>query len=126
MALTNQSKPKEGEEKLMVTVTSKQFKHCDLVTVVGRIDSASAPLLQEGLREIMKAGRYHIVVDLDGIELLSSTGLAMLIAAGTECRRYNRGDIRLFMRKVYKPLEFAGFADFFRIFDNLAEAVGSF
>ena len=55
-------------------IITQQFKHCDLISVKGRIDSYTAPKLGEALEAINNEGRYKIVLDLSGLEFMSSAG----------------------------------------------------
>lgn len=109
-------------------VNAKQYKHVDLVEVSGRIDSSTAPLLEQELEKIMKEGRFRVVVDLGETEFMSSAGLRALIAALKEARRFNRGDVRLanMPPKINKAFELAGFLELFKVFENSTDAVGSF
>lgn len=111
-----------------VKVTSKEYKRVDLVEVEGRIDSSTAPQLEQALGDITNQGRYRIVVDLGGCEFMSSAGLRVLIATLKEARRFNRGDVRLAAvpSKVKKAFDLAGFEELFQFFDNGVDAVGSF
>jgi anti-sigma B factor antagonist len=110
-------------------ISNTQFKHCDLVSVKGRVDSATAPQLSDALDAITKtAGRYRIIVDLSGVDFISSAGLRVLIATQKECRRYNRGEVFLAAvpPKVQSALELAGFDALFKIHKDVLAAVGSF
>ena len=109
-------------------VNTKEYKHVDLVEVSGRIDSSTAPLLEQALKKIMKEGRFHIVVDLAETEFMSSAGLRALIAALKETRRFNRGDLRLanLPPKINKAFELTGFLELFKVYDNTVDAVGGF
>ena len=109
-------------------VTNKAYKRVDLVQVEGRIDSSTAPQLEQALNKVTKEGRYRIVVDLTKTEFMSSAGLRVLIAALKETRRFNRGDVRLagVPAKVKKAFDLAGFEELFKFFDNDVDAVGSF
>jgi anti-sigma B factor antagonist len=109
-------------------VNAKQYKHVDLLEVSGRIDSSTAPLLEQALEKIMKEGRFRVVVDLGETEFMSSAGLRALIAALKEARRFNRGDVRLanMPPKINKAFELAGFLELFKAFENAVDAVGSF
>lgn len=109
-------------------VKTRQLKHADLVQVSGRIDSATAPRLEAALQEIMAQGRFHIVVDMQNLEYLSSAGLRVLVAALKQAHRWNRGDVRLanVSPRVKEVLRLAGLDTLFRIFDNTVDAVGSF
>lgn len=109
-------------------IETRQFKRVDLVEVGGRIDSATAPQLEAALQGIIDRGRLHIVVDMQGVEYLSSAGLRVLVGALKQVRRWNRGDLRLAAvpPRITEVLELAGLNTVFAIYDTVVEAVGSF
>jgi anti-sigma B factor antagonist len=109
-------------------INTIQYKHCDLVKVTGRIDSATAPKLVEALKNITDDGRFKIIVDLSGVEFLSSAGLRVLIFNQKICRRYNRGEVVLcsLPTNIAAAIELAGFNSIFKIFADPLMAVGSF
>lgn len=109
-------------------ITHTQFKHCDVVKVTGRVDSSTAPLLSEALTKITEAGRYRIVVDMAGLDFISSAGLRALISTQKTCRRYNRGEIVLSSvpANIAATLDLAGFTPLFKIFSDATSAVGNF
>ena len=49
-------------------VTTQNFKRCDLVQAVGRVDSYTAPTLAEAMEALVNNGRYRIVFDMSGLE----------------------------------------------------------
>lgn len=109
-------------------VKTQQLKRVDLVRVAGRVDSATAPRLEAALQEIMGQGRFHVVVDMQGLEYLGSAGLRVLVAGLKQTRRWNRGDLRLAQvpERIKEVLRLAGLDALFRIYDGTVEAVGSF
>ena len=42
-------------------ISTKQFKHCDLVLVKGRVDSATAPQFSKALDAVVSKDVYKIV-----------------------------------------------------------------
>jgi anti-sigma B factor antagonist len=109
-------------------VTKQQFKHCDLIAVKGRVDSSTAPKLTEALETIANESRFKIVVDMAGLEYMSSAGFRALIAAQRNCKRFNRGEVVLVNvpENIHSALELAGFTTLFKIFKDVTAAVGSF
>lgn len=109
-------------------LTTEKFKRCDLVKATGRIDSQTAPQLDEAFRAIIKSGRFRIVFDMSGVEFVSSAALRVLIAVRKTCKRWNRGELVLASvpQRIYEALELAGFLPLFKFFDEVVEAVGSF
>jgi len=105
-----------------------QYKHCDVIKVKGRIDSATAPNFGAALNSLTDQGRYHIVIDMSDVEFISSAGLRVLITTQKTCKRYNRGELVLAQvpANILAALELAGFNILFKIFDDLLTAVGNF
>jgi anti-sigma B factor antagonist len=108
-------------------INTQTFKRVDLVQVTGRIDSSTAPQLDEALNGLTGSGRYNLVMDLSGVEYMSSAGLRALVSALRECKRRS-GDVRLASPsdRVSEVLGLAGLDSVFQVFDNTTEAVGSF
>ena len=109
-------------------ITTKQFKHCDLVKATGRVDSHTAPQLAEALNVINEAARFNIVFDMSGVDFVSSAGLRVMINVQKTCKRLNRGEMVLACvpQRIYEALDLAGFVPLFKFFDEVVEAVGSF
>ena len=109
-------------------ISTQQFKHCDVVTVKGRIDSSTAPKLAEALDGVINAGRYKIVLDMQGLEYMSSAGFRALIAAQRNCKHFNRGEVVLtnVPENINTALELAGFTTLFKMFKDVTAAVGNF
>jgi anti-sigma B factor antagonist len=51
------------------------------VTVRGEVDVRTAPELRARLQEVISQGEQGLVVHLDGVTFLDSTGLGVLVAA---------------------------------------------
>jgi anti-sigma B factor antagonist len=109
-------------------IITKQYKRVDLVEIDGRIDSSTAPQLEQALANIIKEGRYRIVVDMSETDFMSSAGLRALLSALKQVRRFNRGDVRLanLPDRIKKAFDLAGLLEVFKVFDNSVDAVGSF
>lgn len=108
-------------------ITVSPYKHCDLVTAKGRIDSYTAPQLSEAFNSITEAGRYKIAFDMSELDFLSSAGLRVLINTQKTCKRYNRGELALVKipENIYAALDLAGFIPLFKIYDDVITAVGN-
>ena len=109
-------------------IITQQFKHCDLISVKGRIDSYTAPKLGEALEAINNEGRYKIVLDLSGLEFMSSASFRTMLMGQRNCKRYNRGEIVLasLPKRTQEALDLTGFTPLFKTFPDLTSAVGSF
>lgn len=109
-------------------VKTQEFKHCDLVKVSGRVDSATALAFAKELEKINESGRFKIAVDMSELEYMSSAGFRALLASQRNCKRYNRGEVVLVAVpvRIREALELAGFTELFKTFEDPTSAVGSF
>jgi anti-sigma B factor antagonist len=108
-------------------ISVQELKRVNIMTVAGRIDSSNATELDEALKDLLGNGRYNIVLDLAGVEYMSSAGLRALVSAVRECKRRG-GDLRLTTpsERVSEVLKLAGLDSIFQTFDDSTTAVGSF
>ena len=109
-------------------ITTKELKRVILVAPVGRIHHQSAPELQKTLDDLINQGQFKLVLDLSGVNYISSAGLRVLLAARKAVKRWNRGDLRLAHIQPYvrDTLDLVGFTRIFEIYDDVVDAVGSF
>jgi anti-sigma B factor antagonist len=109
-----------------VTVTN--FKRCDVIKAEGRVDSYTSPDLENAFNEITEAGRFKIVFDMSEVNFVSSKGWWVLIDNQKKCRRYKRGEVILanIHKDIRDSLNLVGLSNYFKIFDDLTAAVGSF
>jgi anti-sigma B factor antagonist len=109
-------------------IITKQLKRVDVVTVSGRIDSATAPELEQALTSIVDAERFRICLDLKDLGYISSGGIKVLISILKTCKRWNRGDLRLANMSPYiaEVFDLAGLTPLFQIYPSIVDAVGSF
>jgi anti-sigma B factor antagonist len=107
--------------------SSREMKRCELVYVGGRIDSSTAPVMQEHLDAILKRGRYNLVLNVKDVTFVSSGGLRALLSTLQVCKKH-RGDLRLseVSDPVARVLELTSLDVYFKCFPNDTEAVGSF
>jgi anti-sigma B factor antagonist len=67
------------------------------VTVVapsGRLDVAGAPTLKAAIGDAVKVGVPRLIIDMEGVSFVDSTGLGSVIAA-LKMVRSSKGDLRL-------------------------------
>jgi anti-sigma B factor antagonist len=109
-------------------ISVTQYKRCDTVKPVGHLDAYTAPDLEKTLNGILDKGRYKIVLDLSEVDFLSSRGLWVLVETQKKCKRYNRGEIALasLNAQIQDTFNLAGLGTYFKQFDDVIAAVGSF
>src|SRR5262245_19150875 len=95
-----------------------------IVAVEGDVDLTSAPALRQRLHAVVAAGTPNVVVDLDGVEFLDSTGLGVLVGALRRSRQ-DGGDLRLVcsVSRLRQVFEVTRLDRAFVIVDSVADAV---
>jgi anti-anti-sigma factor len=98
-----------------------------VVAAQGRIDSSTAGDLGTALQQVIDEGHTRIVLDVGGVDYMSSAGLREIVLALKQVRKDN-GDMRMAQvsERVYEVLELSGLNTIVQIFDSQADAVGSF
>jgi anti-anti-sigma factor len=77
-----------------LTLATRDADASTIITVGGEIDVYTAPKLRDLITELVGQGRYHLVVDMSGVEFLDSTGLGVLVG-GLKKVRSNNGSLHL-------------------------------
>lgn len=108
-------------------ITTSEYKRCDLVKAVGRIDSNTAPDLEKHFNGIIDGGKSGIVFDMAEVDFISSRGLWVLLETQKACKK-DKGKLVLVnvSENMQQSLDLAGVKHFIDIFDDLTDAVGSF
>jgi anti-sigma B factor antagonist len=80
------------------------------IRVDGVIDTLTAGELEEVIDTLLKRGRYRIIIDLAGVDYISSAGWGIFISHIKDVRS-NSGDIKLAcmipnVSEIYQLLEF--------------------
>jgi anti-sigma B factor antagonist len=95
-----------------------------VISVSGRIDAATSRDLETVLNGLIEQDRSMIVLDLGGVEYVSSVGLRVMLAALKKVKP-KKGDLLLasmqpFVKEVF---EITGFTRLFGIYPSQAEAL---
>jgi anti-sigma B factor antagonist len=92
-----------------------------IVTVVGEVDTFTAPVLRSSLDTQLEQQPRELVIDLSGVQFLGSAGLAVLVETQKSARSRDV-ELRLVAttRAVTRPLEVTGLIDLFTIVDGSA------
>jgi anti-sigma B factor antagonist len=97
-----------------------------VIAVSGEIDVYTAPRLREALISLVDAGNYRLIVDMEGVEFLDSTGLGVLVG-GLKRVRANDGVIDLVCTqgRILRIFRITGLSRVFNIYDSVDEALAS-
>ncbi len=115
----------EADDQITLSVTTPAEKQ-SLVAVGGEVDMVTSPQLRATVLDQFAAGVELVVLSLDGVTFLGTSGLAVLIevreaahAAGVELR------LACTARRVLRPLTIAGLVPLFDIHDTTDQALAA-
>jgi anti-sigma B factor antagonist len=97
-----------------------------VVGVEGEIDVYTAPKLREQLVELVNTGNYHLIVDMERVDFLDSTGLGVLVG-GLKRVRAHDGSLRLVctQERILKIFRITGLTKVFPIHDSVKDAAAA-
>ena len=97
-----------------------------VIEVGGEIDVYTAPKLRERIIELVDEGQYHLVVDLEKVEFLDSTGLGVLVG-GLKRVRGHDGSLQLVctQERLLKIFRITGLSKVFAIHGSQSEALAA-
>lgn len=91
-----------------------------VVELEGEVDLSTSPQFKETVYRLIDSGKRDIVVDLDGLDFMDSTGLGVLVAV-LKRTSMEGGRVRLVCskRSILKVFQVTGLDKVFSIYDNL-------
>ncbi|MGO4258160.1 STAS domain-containing protein [Marmoricola sp. RAF53] len=109
-----------------LTLTTRETDGRTVVVVGGEIDVYTAPKLRDKITELVNAGHHSLLVDLEQVEFLDSTGLGVLVG-GLKKVRAQDGSMSLICSqdRLLKIFRITGLAKVFTIHDSEADALSA-
>ena len=93
-----------------MTMEIKKTADAATIEVAGRLDTTSAPALEKAILEDIGDAR-HLVLDLKGVQYISSAGLRVLLGAQKKMQKIGAMKVVNVYEAVMEVLEMTGFAD---------------
>ena len=95
-----------------------------VLSPVGRIDTVSAPVLEQAINRSIESGARKILLDLSGVPYISSGGLRVLLATAKRLRDPgDRFGLCCLSADVLKVITLTGFTSIFSIYQSEGEAL---
>ena len=97
-----------------------------IVAVGGEIDVYTAPKLRDKITELVGEGHHDLVIDMEGVDFLDSTGLGVLVGGLKKVRAHD-GSMELICSqdRLLKIFRITGLAKVFTIHDSESAALGA-
>ncbi len=111
----------------MVEFSIKPLKKTDVISVVGRIDSANVGELETALTGLQERGRHKLILDFEKLDYISSAGLRVMVTA-LKTARSSSGDVVIVKPndRIRDTLNLVGFQSLFVQYDDVLDAIDSF
>ena len=93
-----------------MTIEIKKYANGATIEVVGRLDTITAPVLEQTLNENIDSIQ-DLTLDFKGLEYISSAGLRVLLAAQKKMQKIGSMKLTGVCEDVMEVLEMTGFAD---------------
>jgi anti-sigma B factor antagonist len=111
----------------MLSIETDNRQSISVVKVSGRVDSETAPELDDALTKLLQANRNQIVLNLQGVDYISSAGLRAVVKA-YQATKKSGGDLRL--ASVSQPVEVilrtVGMMQMLQMYPTEQEAMAAF
>ena len=107
-----------------LSLETRQEDGNTIIEVGGEIDVYTAPKLRDKITELVGNGNYHLVIDMEKVDFLDSTGLGVLVGGLKKVRAHD-GSMRLIcnQERLLKIFRITGLAKVFVIHSSQAEAL---
>jgi anti-sigma B factor antagonist len=112
------------EAEVDVSLTTRTEGDHTVVEVGGEIDVYTAPKLRETIVALVDAGNHQLIVDLEKVEFLDSTGLGVLVG-GLKRVRTHEGSLALVctQERLLKIFRITGLTKVFDIHPDVDSAL---
>ena len=98
----------------------------EVVDVEGEIDVYTAPRLRELLIELVNNGHYQLVVNMEKVEFLDSTGLGVLVGGLKRVRAHDGSlDLVCTQERILKIFRITGLTKVFGIHESVDQAIAA-
>ena len=111
----------------MLSIETDNTQSIAVMKVKGRVDSDTAPELDDALTKLLQSNKNKIVLNLQDVNYMSSAGLRAMVKAYQSANK-SGGDVRL--AAVSEPIEVilrtVGMMQMFKMFSTSEEAAAGF
>jgi anti-sigma B factor antagonist len=98
----------------------------EVIDVQGEIDMYTVPRLRELVIDLVSKGSYRLVVNLDKVGFLDSTGLGVLIGGLRRVRVHDGSlDLVCTQQRILKIFRITGLMEVFGIYETVDQAIAA-
>ena len=121
---------KLNKTNLLSDIMNINYSDKDSISIIhisGRIDGNNSSAVEEELNSVLRTGKKLILIDLSGVDYISSSGLRVFLTTLKKIKSFN-GKMKLSGLKpfVMSVFTISGFTNLFEIYENCDTAYQSF
>jgi len=107
-------------------ITQSKNQSIDIIALQGKLDAGTAPALEQKLMAMIDQGSKQLVINLEGLQYISSAGLRVLLMTAKKMKGAS-GKLALcgLQENVKEIFDLAGFTTIFSIYASASEASGA-
>jgi anti-sigma B factor antagonist len=107
-----------------LVMTSHEDHGRTVIEIGGEVDICAAPVLRERFVDLIDAGDHHLVVDLQGVDLMDSSGLGVLVGALKRVRSQDGSLVLVCAEdRLLRTLRITGLDTVFTIYSTVDDAL---
>ena len=109
-----------------LTLETREQNGHTLLAIAGEIDVYTAPKLRDKITELVNAGHHNLILDMENVDFLDSTGLGVLVG-GLKKIRAQEGTMALICSqdRLLKIFKITGLAKVFTIHPSETAALSA-
>jgi anti-anti-sigma factor len=113
-----------GNKGAMMEIETRKEENATVVSVTGKMDAVSAPVLEKELSQLMADGEKGFILDLGQLDYISSAGLRVILATAKRLKE-KEGKILLasLQDMVKEVFEISGFSAIIPIYESVESAL---
>ena len=112
---------------MMMDIETRDSKDVKVVDIVGKLNTGTSPEAEQFLKELLDNGANKILLNLEELDYISSTGLRIILATGKKLQGTGGKLLLCNLNPTVKEVfKISGFSSMFGVYENEEEALGNF
>ena len=111
----------------MISLTHKKVEEVTVVEFSGKLNTSTSPQTEKYINNLIEEGITNIIFDFETLDMISSTGLRIILATGKKLNRL-KGKVVISgpNYSVNDVLRISGFKNMFDVMDSVVDSLAKF
>jgi len=109
-----------------MNIVESEKNNITILSVSGRMDATTAPQFNEACQNVLSSGKKSVIVDLGGLEYISSAGLRSILVMGKSCKSAQANLAFCSMQNMVADMfKLSGFISILKVYPSQDEALNA-